>query len=270
MRGKALPPLVRNRNFESISLQQRVGRTPRGSWLLHTSVRFGLTKNFTLTKRVDDVPVWSLSCFYVRKGYRRKGVTETLIGAALSAARCAKAPALEAYPLDAELRARPAPAMPRPSPAPGSKRLRAGCRLARLCATIWRETGAKRGDFRLQTATICARSERVDTGKSTAYPLRLPLPRLGSGMGSCFHFLPRRLQYLRQDIFNRLRRDTSIDESQACARPSFARGTDGSNPPPSSADLALIECCRRLAGQRAVRERNYRGSCAIPDRRDAG
>jgi hypothetical protein len=62
-----------------------------------------LTKNFTLTKRVDDAPVWSLSCFYVRKGYRRKGVTETLIGAALSAARCAKAPALEAYPLDAEL-----------------------------------------------------------------------------------------------------------------------------------------------------------------------
>jgi len=47
----------------------------------------------------------------------------------------------------------------------------------------------------------------VDTEKSITYPLRLPLPRLGSGMGSCFHFLPRRLQYLRQDIFNRLRRN---------------------------------------------------------------
>jgi GNAT superfamily N-acetyltransferase len=54
-------------------------------------------------KRVDDAPVWSLSCFYVRKGHRRKGVTETLIGAALNAARCANAPVLEAYPLDAEL-----------------------------------------------------------------------------------------------------------------------------------------------------------------------
>ena len=54
-------------------------------------------------KRVDAVPVWSLSCFYVRKGYRRKGVTEALIGAALNATRRAKAPALEAYPLDAEL-----------------------------------------------------------------------------------------------------------------------------------------------------------------------
>jgi GNAT superfamily N-acetyltransferase len=53
-------------------------------------------------KRVDDVPVWSLSCFYVRKGCRRQGVTSVLIAAALKAARKAKA-ALEAYPLDAEL-----------------------------------------------------------------------------------------------------------------------------------------------------------------------
>src|SRR2546425_3936217 len=52
-------------------------------------------------KRVDDIPVWSLSCFYVRIGYRRKGVTSALIAAALKAAKRAKAPALEAYPLDA-------------------------------------------------------------------------------------------------------------------------------------------------------------------------
>ena len=53
-------------------------------------------------KRVDDVPVWSLSCFYVRKGYRRQGVTAALIVAALKAAKRAGAPALEAYPLDAD------------------------------------------------------------------------------------------------------------------------------------------------------------------------
>jgi GNAT superfamily N-acetyltransferase len=53
-------------------------------------------------KRVDDVPVWSISCFYVRKGYRRQGVTAALIAAALKAAKRAKAPALEAYPLDAD------------------------------------------------------------------------------------------------------------------------------------------------------------------------
>ena len=54
-------------------------------------------------KRVDDLAVWSLSCFYVRKSCRRKGVMSALIAAALKAARKAKAPALEAYPLDAEL-----------------------------------------------------------------------------------------------------------------------------------------------------------------------
>jgi GNAT superfamily N-acetyltransferase len=53
-------------------------------------------------KRVDDVAVWAISCFYVRKGYRRQGVTSALIAAALKAAKRAKAPALEAYPLDAD------------------------------------------------------------------------------------------------------------------------------------------------------------------------
>jgi GNAT superfamily N-acetyltransferase len=54
-------------------------------------------------KRVDDVPVWSLSCFYVRKGYRRQGITSALIEAALKAAKRAEAPALEAYPFDADV-----------------------------------------------------------------------------------------------------------------------------------------------------------------------
>lgn len=54
-------------------------------------------------KRVDDLPVWSISCFYVRKGYRRKGVTTALISAALEKAEGDGAVAVEAYPLDAEL-----------------------------------------------------------------------------------------------------------------------------------------------------------------------
>jgi GNAT superfamily N-acetyltransferase len=53
------------------------------------------------TFRVDDKPVWALSCFYVRRGYRRKGVATALVKAALQAAKRAGAPALEAYPMDA-------------------------------------------------------------------------------------------------------------------------------------------------------------------------
>ena len=52
---------------------------------------------------MDHVPVWSLSCFYVRKGHRKQGVTSALIAAALKAAKHAKAPALEAYPFDADV-----------------------------------------------------------------------------------------------------------------------------------------------------------------------
>jgi GNAT superfamily N-acetyltransferase len=52
-------------------------------------------------KRVDDLPVWSISCFYVRKGYRKRGITSALIAAAVDRAKRAGAPAVEAYPLDA-------------------------------------------------------------------------------------------------------------------------------------------------------------------------
>jgi GNAT superfamily N-acetyltransferase len=49
---------------------------------------------------VDDLPVWSVPCFYVRGTHRRQGVTDALIGAAVQAATSAGAPAVEAYPVD--------------------------------------------------------------------------------------------------------------------------------------------------------------------------
>jgi GNAT superfamily N-acetyltransferase len=52
------------------------------------------------TAPVDELPVWSLTCFFVRRSYRRQGVMSALIAAALKAAKRAKAPALEAYPVD--------------------------------------------------------------------------------------------------------------------------------------------------------------------------
>jgi GNAT superfamily N-acetyltransferase len=52
-------------------------------------------------RRVDDLPVWSISCLYIRKGYRRRGVTGVLIAAAVNLARRDGARAVEAYPFDA-------------------------------------------------------------------------------------------------------------------------------------------------------------------------
>lgn len=50
--------------------------------------------------QVDDLPVWSVVCFNVRVGYRRKGVARALLEGAIRYAREMGAPALEAYPVE--------------------------------------------------------------------------------------------------------------------------------------------------------------------------
>lgn len=51
-------------------------------------------------RRVDAVPVWLISCFYIRKGARRRGIMAAMIDAAVEWARVSGAPAIEACPLD--------------------------------------------------------------------------------------------------------------------------------------------------------------------------
>jgi GNAT superfamily N-acetyltransferase len=66
--------------------------TPRAALPYLNEARF--------TRRVDDAPVWAISCFYIRRGHRNRGVMKALIAAALKAAKRADAPAVEAYPID--------------------------------------------------------------------------------------------------------------------------------------------------------------------------
>lgn len=51
-------------------------------------------------KRIDDQDVWSITCFYVLKPYRKRGITVRLINAAVKFARQKGATILESYPLD--------------------------------------------------------------------------------------------------------------------------------------------------------------------------
>ena len=48
----------------------------------------------------DDLPVWSIGCFKIRVGYRRRGVARALLRGVIQAAREAGAPGVEAYPID--------------------------------------------------------------------------------------------------------------------------------------------------------------------------
>jgi GNAT superfamily N-acetyltransferase len=54
-------------------------------------------------RRVDDTPVWCISCFYIRKTWRRRGVMSALINAAVDFAGDGGAAAVEVYPIDASL-----------------------------------------------------------------------------------------------------------------------------------------------------------------------
>jgi GNAT superfamily N-acetyltransferase len=49
---------------------------------------------------IDDRPVWSIGCFRIRPGYRRRGVATALLRGVVDAARAAGAPGVEAYPID--------------------------------------------------------------------------------------------------------------------------------------------------------------------------
>jgi GNAT superfamily N-acetyltransferase len=48
----------------------------------------------------DDLPVWSVPCFFVRRTHHHHGVMGALIEAAVGVAAAAGAPAVEAYPVD--------------------------------------------------------------------------------------------------------------------------------------------------------------------------
>lgn len=51
---------------------------------------------------VDDRPVWSIGCFRIRPGYRRRGIARALLDGVVDGARRAGAPGVEAYPIDPE------------------------------------------------------------------------------------------------------------------------------------------------------------------------
>jgi len=55
---------------------------------------------FRKIPHVDDLDVWSLWCFRVRPGHRKKGVMHALIDGAVDFARQSGAPAIEGYPVD--------------------------------------------------------------------------------------------------------------------------------------------------------------------------
>jgi GNAT superfamily N-acetyltransferase len=60
-------------------------------------------------KPVDDKPVWSISCLFVQKPFRRRGISVRLLRAAVESAGKRGAKIVEGYPIEPTMRQTPDP-----------------------------------------------------------------------------------------------------------------------------------------------------------------
>jgi GNAT superfamily N-acetyltransferase len=68
----------------------------------------GLTTS-RLLKPIDDSPVWSISCLFIKTSYRRKGISTLMLRAAIDFARKQGAKVIEGYPVEPSMEKMPDP-----------------------------------------------------------------------------------------------------------------------------------------------------------------
>jgi GNAT superfamily N-acetyltransferase len=85
------------------------GAQPVGWCALAPREAYPALERSRILKRVDDQPVWSVTCFFVAKPYRRRGLTVLLLDAAVGYARSQGAAILEGYPEEPGEGNQPAP-----------------------------------------------------------------------------------------------------------------------------------------------------------------
>ncbi len=74
-------------------------------------------------KRIDEQPVWSITCFFIDKAYRGRGLMSALLEAAVGHAAKRGARIIEGYPVDS------------------AKRLHPGCQAFRGAMSAYRDAG---------------------------------------------------------------------------------------------------------------------------------
>jgi GNAT superfamily N-acetyltransferase len=60
-----------------------------------------------ILKPVDDQAVWSVTCFFIARGYRRKGLATMLLRTAVNYAHEQGAKIIEGYPIDSRTKSIP-------------------------------------------------------------------------------------------------------------------------------------------------------------------
>jgi GNAT superfamily N-acetyltransferase len=83
------------------------GKEPVGWIAIAPREQFIRLEGSRVLAPVDDQPVWSVACFFVRKDLRNLGLTVELLKAAADFARKHKAKLVEGYPYDLEKKTSP-------------------------------------------------------------------------------------------------------------------------------------------------------------------
>ena len=73
---------------------------PVGWCAVEPRVNYSLLERSRILKPVDDQPVWSVTCFYVAKAYRHKGLTVELLHAAVEYVARQGGKIVEGYPTE--------------------------------------------------------------------------------------------------------------------------------------------------------------------------
>jgi GNAT superfamily N-acetyltransferase len=104
------------RAFKRIVRQERepgiiayVGSEPIGWCALAPRADYVALERSRILKPVDDQPVWSVSCLFIKKPYRRQGISSQLLQAGISFAASHGACIVEGYPVVPSMEKTPDP-----------------------------------------------------------------------------------------------------------------------------------------------------------------
>ena len=78
------------------------GNEPAGWCAVEPRESYSRLERVKVLAPVDDQPVWSITCFYIGKQYRRKGFMRGLLNAAIDWAISNGAHIIESYPFDTQ------------------------------------------------------------------------------------------------------------------------------------------------------------------------
>jgi GNAT superfamily N-acetyltransferase len=104
---RALQKLVTNGGRPGIIAYR--GKEPIGWCAIAPREQYVALERSRILKPVDDQPVWSISCLFVEKQYRRQGVSTKLLRAAVDFAARQGAKVVEGYPVEPTMSKMPDP-----------------------------------------------------------------------------------------------------------------------------------------------------------------